>query len=88
MDIQRRIALAITAGILGAFLVHGWWYSEIASFIGDAAAQNSFHCLVIAGTEDCAALSLIGLHEENLIASLLYYGFVGLAIWGFVKAEA
>jgi hypothetical protein len=87
LDAKRRIALVIVAGTLGAFLVNDWWHGEMASFVGDIAAQGSFHCLTIAGTEDCAALSLFGLHQENQIASLLYYGFLSLVIWGLVKAD-
>jgi hypothetical protein len=87
LNAQRRFSLVIAAGIMGAFLVADWWHGEMASFVGDPAAQNSFHCLTIAGTEDCAALSLVGLHVENQIASFLYYGFASLVIWGLMKAD-
>lgn len=87
MFTQRLIALAIAIGILGAFLVFAWWHSELTAIMGDVGAQRSFHCLVIAGTEDCSS-SLTGLHEKNLIASFLYYNFIGLVICGFSKAEA
>jgi len=87
LEAQRRFTLVIAAGILGALLVADWWHGEMASFVGDTAAQSSFHCLTIAGTKDCAALSAVALHQKNQIASLLYYGFLSLLIWGLMKAD-
>ena len=84
---KRRITIVIAAGFLGALLVTDWWHGEMASFVGDTAAQISFHCLTIAGTGDCVALSLVYLHEKNQVASLLYYGFLSLAIMGLMKVD-
>ena len=87
METRRRYTLVIAAGILGALLVANWWRDEMAAFVGDTAAQSSFHCLTIAGTKDCAALSLVGLHQKNQIASLFYYAFLSLVVWGLIKAD-
>lgn len=84
MTDQPKI-IAFVVGVGGAILINTWWHSELAWRAGANAAQSSLHCLIVGGTGDCALLWWLGLHEENEIASVLFYSALGLAIWAFVK---
>jgi hypothetical protein len=88
MQSRQKFGLVFLSGILGAVLVSKWWHSEIAARVGEKFARGSFHCLIVAGTGDCASLWWIGLHQENQIASLVFFGAIGLSIWALVKAKS
>lgn len=72
--------------ILGAVVASGtyfWWYWELAGWLGQKDASGiAFPCLVRIGAGECAPLWLLGLHQTNQIASLIFYGGLVLCFSG------
>lgn len=87
MNRHQKRSAAFWGGLLGAFLIVGWWHSEVASRVGDALAEGSLNCLITMGAGSCAQLWWIGLHQENQIASVLFYVAAGVAVWALLQGK-
>ena len=75
------------AGICLSILSAVWWQNELTSLLGEQALQAGFSCLVTAATGDCSKLWFVGLHQDNEIASLAFYGGIALALYGLVPRK-
>ena len=71
-------------GILIAVAAYVWWSSEL-SRLGPDASKAAFACLIRFGTGACGTLWWVGLHQTNQIASLIFYGGIGFALFGLIK---
>jgi hypothetical protein len=79
--------ILIVAGSAIALFTSLWWKSEVAGRVGDGVASEvAFQCLRRLGTGDCEKLWLVGLHQSNQIAGLLFYGGIVLAAAGLLWA--
>jgi hypothetical protein len=87
MGFRRNFFPMLLCGILAVFVVPSWWHGEMAGRLGERAAQDSFRCLIQVGIGDCASLWWAGLHQENQIASILFFGGIALTIWTLIRAK-
>jgi hypothetical protein len=72
----------IGIGAAIAVLTDLWWYEEVAGRLGKVDARGALSCLVQLGTGNCSNLWFVGLHQENLIASVVFWGGVAAAVYG------
>lgn len=72
----------VGAGAALSLLTMLWWYSELAGRLGKVSFADSVSCLAKLGGGDCGALWLLGLHQENQTAGLIFYLGIGIAIVG------
>ncbi len=81
-----RLGRAIIGAGL-ALAIDLWWTQEIVGRIGSQASRISFSCLVRAGTGNCQALWLAGLHQTNQIASLIFYAAIAFSVWSLASPD-
>jgi len=72
----------IVLGSAIAVLTSLWWHDEVAGRVGRVAFDATFSCLTKVGMGDCGTLWLVGLHQENQIAGLVFWAGVVLGVTG------
>lgn len=64
----------IILGIIFSFGTALWWNAEVVGRIGESINfSDTSVCLAKIGSGDCQALWFVGLHQENIIAGLVFW---------------
>jgi hypothetical protein len=72
----------MAGGAAVAGLTAIWWDSEVAGRVGVVQVDGFMSCLMNFGTGSCGKLWFIGLHQENQVASLIFWVAIGAAVYG------